>query len=104
MSSQLIILAPSSMMIAAMAGMGMIEIHLARNSTSSNSHSAELAIAIRLWTPSLCTSHMRLNDAQVGSEERNGNRQLETASEKIAFRLSVKPPTLRLMRRIAATV
>ena len=104
MSSQLIILAPSSMMTAAMAGMGMMAITSARKSTSNKSHNAELAMAIRLCVPSLCTSHMRLNDAQVGSEERNGSRQLDTASEKIALRASVKPPTLRLMRRIAATV
>src|SRR5882757_7031097 len=83
MSSQLSILAPSRIMTAAMAGMGMMAIARAKNNTSSNSHSAELTIAIRLWIPSLCTNHMRLNDAHVGSEDRKGSRQLDTASENI---------------------
>jgi hypothetical protein len=47
---------------------------------------------------------MRLKDAHVGSDDRKGRRQLDTASEKIALRLSVKPPDLRLILRIAATV
>src|SRR5215213_11579281 len=85
MSSQLSMLAPSSMMTAAIAGMGMMAIALPKNSTSSSKMTAELAIVMRLWIPSLCTSHMRLNDAHVGSDERNGRRQLDTASEKIAL-------------------
>jgi hypothetical protein len=48
MSSQLIMLAPSSMMIPAMAGMGITAMALAKNNTSKRSQSAELAIAMRL--------------------------------------------------------
>ena len=89
MSSQLIILAPSSMMMAAMAGIGMMAITLAKNSTISSKITADIAEAQRLWPPRLCTSHMRLNDAQVGMDDRNGSMQLETASARIPLRLSV---------------
>src|SRR3954468_10464426 len=47
---------------------------------------------------------MRLNEAHVGSDERKGSKQFDTASEKMPFRLSVYPPTLRDSRRVAATV
>ena len=104
MSSHFSMLAPSSMMIAAMAGIGMTAITGAKKRTSSSSSTADAAMVMRLWMPSLCTSHMRLNEAQLGSDERNGSAQLVMASEKMALRLSVKPPALRVMRRMAATV
>src|SRR4051812_3472568 len=78
-SSQLIILAPKRMMTAAIAGIGIMAMTRAKKSTNSNSHNAEATIARRLWIPSLCTNHIRLKEAQVGSEDKNGRRQLETA-------------------------
>src|SRR5215831_307539 len=89
MSSQLIMLAPSTMMTAAIAGMGMMAITLARNSTIKSRNRAEAADVRRLWPPIEYTSHMRLNDAQVGREDRKGRRQLDTASAKMPLRLSV---------------
>src|SRR4051794_31733165 len=82
MSSQLIMLAPRIMIVAAMAGMGMIAMKSARNSTIKSRNSAELMLVRRLCPPILYTSHMRLKDAHVGNEERNGSRQLEIASER----------------------
>jgi hypothetical protein len=72
-----------------MAGIGMMAIRSARNSTISSRKSAELAEVQRLWPPILYTSHMRLKEAQVGREERKGSRQLDTASARMPLRLSV---------------
>src|SRR3954469_17479533 len=94
MSSQAIMLAPRSMMIAAMAGIGMTAITRARNSTMRSRNAAEMIDVMRLLPPRRETSHMRLNEAHVGSDERKGSKQFDTASEKMPFRLSVYPPTL----------
>ena len=48
MSSQLSILAPSRIMMAAIAGIGIMAITFAKNSTNSSNQSAELTIARRL--------------------------------------------------------
>src|SRR5262249_404510 len=104
MSSQLIMLAPRSLIVAAIGGMGMIAMKSARNSTIKRRKSAEAMLVSRLCPPILYTSHMRLKDAHVGKEERKGSRQLEIASDRMPLRASVKPPILRFIRRIAATV
>src|ERR671939_261574 len=72
MSSHFSMLQPSSMMIAAIAGMGMTAIARAKKGTRRSSSTADMAIVTRLWMPSLCTSHMRLKEAE--ERERHGPR------------------------------